>query len=139
MIHLVGYERNSEITLFDMAMNSRKSGKKKVHFQEEEKLFKQGAFLGLYGNLRYQILYGLERALHDHFYVFRIVIFTSSTLRMVNIQIGDVTRLRWLGLRVNPMLKSNIRVRGYNRPLHDTHKSKWLLLMDMECQPMLIL
>lgn len=42
-----------------------------------------GAFLGLSGNLRYQILYGLEQALHDHFDVLGVVIFSSAALRYV--------------------------------------------------------
>jgi hypothetical protein len=42
-----------------------------------------GAFLGSSGNLRYQILYGLERALHDRFDVLGVVIFTSAALRCV--------------------------------------------------------
>lgn len=88
-----------------------------------------GAFLGLSGNLRYQILYGLERALHDHFDVLGVVIFTSAALRMLNIQIGDVTRLAWLGLDVDPMFKADNMVRGYSRPSQDTQKSdsKWFI------------
>jgi len=88
-----------------------------------------GAFLGLSGNLRYQILYGLERALHDRFDVLGVVIFTSAALRMLNIQIGDVTRLAWLGLDVDPMFKSDGMVKGYSRPSQDTQKSdsKWFI------------
>jgi len=88
-----------------------------------------GAFLGLSGNLRYQILYGLERALHDRFDVLGVVIFTSAALRMLNIQIGDVTRLGWLGFDVDPMFKTDSMVRGYIRPSQDTQKSesKWFI------------
>lgn len=88
-----------------------------------------GAFLGLSGNLRYQMLYGLERALHDHFDVLGVVIFASAALRILNIQIGDFTRLAWLGLDVDPMFKSDSMLRGYNRPSQDTQKSvsKWFI------------
>lgn len=88
-----------------------------------------GAFLGLSGNLRYQMLYGLERALHDHFDVLGIVIFSSAALRILNIQIGDFTRLAWLGLDVDPMFKSDSVLRAYSRPSQDTQKSdsKWFI------------
>lgn len=88
-----------------------------------------GAFLGLSGNLRYQMLYGLERALHDHFDVLGVVIFASAALRILNIQIGDFTRLAWLGLDVDPMFKSDSMLRGYSRPSQDTQKSvsKWFI------------
>lgn len=88
-----------------------------------------GAFLGLSGNLRYQMLYGLERALHDHFDVLGVVIFASAALRILNIQIGDFTRLAWLGLDVDPMFKSDSMLGAYSRPSQDTQKSdsKWFI------------
>jgi hypothetical protein len=57
-----------------------------------------GAFLGLSGNLRYQLVNGAERLMQDQFQHLGVVIFFSTALRVMNIQIGDVTRLTWLGL-----------------------------------------
>jgi hypothetical protein len=40
-----------------------------------------GAFMGLSGNLRYQLLNGAERVMQDHFQHLGVVIFFSAALR----------------------------------------------------------
>lgn len=40
-----------------------------------------GAFLGLYANLRYQLLCGFDRAVMNHFDVIGVALFLSTTLR----------------------------------------------------------
>lgn len=40
-----------------------------------------GAFMGLSGNLRYQLLTGAERVMQDHFNHLGVVIFFSTALR----------------------------------------------------------
>jgi len=40
-----------------------------------------GAFLGLYANLRYQLLCGFDRAVVNHFDVIGVALFFSTALR----------------------------------------------------------
>lgn len=42
-----------------------------------------GAFLGLYANLRYQLLCGFERATTSYFDVIGVALFFSTALRFV--------------------------------------------------------
>ena len=42
-----------------------------------------GAFLGLYANLRYQLLYGVDRAMINHFDVIGVTLFFSIVLNYV--------------------------------------------------------
>uniref|UniRef100_A0A0D6R078 Uncharacterized protein n=1 Tax=Araucaria cunninghamii TaxID=56994 RepID=A0A0D6R078_ARACU len=91
-----------------------------------------GAFLGLAGNLRYQLLYGIERVMHHHLNDIGLVIFLSTALRMINIQVGDVTRLAWLGLDVDPtdpLFKSENLLKAYNRPSEASKRasSNWFI------------
>lgn len=54
--------------------------------------------MGLLGNLKYQMLFGVERLMQDHFQHLGVVLFFfSAAFRALNIQIGDVTRLAFLG------------------------------------------
>ncbi|XP_057850083.2 protein RETICULATA-RELATED 1, chloroplastic [Cryptomeria japonica] len=85
-----------------------------------------GAFLGLSGNLRYQLLNGMERVIHDRFDVIGAVICFSSALRMLNIQLGDVTRLVWLGLDVDPLFEAGYTSKDYNRPTQKA-LSNWFI------------
>ena len=43
-----------------------------------------GAFLGLYANLRYQLLSGFDRAMISHFDVIGVALFFSTALRSVS-------------------------------------------------------
>lgn len=43
-----------------------------------------GAFLGLYANMRYQMLCGIDRAMFDHFDVLGVVTVFRTALRQVH-------------------------------------------------------
>ena len=43
-----------------------------------------GAFLGIYANLRYQLLCGFDRAMINHFDVIGVSLFFSTVLRSVS-------------------------------------------------------
>ncbi|OVA10427.1 Protein of unknown function DUF3411 [Macleaya cordata] len=75
-----------------------------------------GAFLGLYANLRYQLLCGLDRAMINHFDVLGVVLCFSTALRVLNVQIGETSRLAWLGVEADPLVQSDNLLKAYNRP-----------------------
>ncbi|KAJ0977330.1 hypothetical protein J5N97_012804 [Dioscorea zingiberensis] len=82
-----------------------------------------GAFLGLYANLRYQLLFGIDRAMSNHFDVLGVVIFFSTALRILNVKIGETSRLAWLGVEADPLLQSDALLKAYNRPSEATEES----------------
>ncbi|XP_073013316.1 protein RETICULATA-RELATED 6, chloroplastic [Typha latifolia] len=88
-----------------------------------------GAFLGLYANLRYQLLCGFDRAMFNHFDVLGVVIFFSTALRVMNVQIGETSRLAWLGVEADPLMQSDSLLKAYNRPSEaiDRPESKWFI------------
>ncbi|KAF3776099.1 RETICULATA-RELATED 1 protein [Nymphaea thermarum] len=89
-----------------------------------------GAFLGLYANMRYQLLYGAERAMLDHFDVLGVVMFFSTAFRLLNIKLGEVSRLAWLGVEVDPLLQSDSLLKAYERPVDAVDSkpnSKWFI------------
>ncbi|ERN12642.1 protein RETICULATA-RELATED 1, chloroplastic [Amborella trichopoda] len=88
-----------------------------------------GAFLGFYANLRYQLLCGAERAMHNHFEVLGVALFFSTVLRVLNVEIGETSRLAWLGVEADPMAESENLLKAYNRrsePLQDGG-SNWFI------------
>eukprot|EP00262_Sarcandra_glabra_P006398 TRINITY_DN1865_c2_g1_i4.p1 TRINITY_DN1865_c2_g1~~TRINITY_DN1865_c2_g1_i4.p1 ORF type:complete len:525 (-),score=91.26 TRINITY_DN1865_c2_g1_i4:170-1744(-) len=87
-----------------------------------------GAFLGLYANLRYQLLCGIDRAMFNHFDVLGVVIFFSTALRLLNVQIGETSRLAWL-VEVDPLVQSDSLLKAYNRPSEATSSPtpNWLI------------
>uniref|UniRef100_A0ACD6AA06 Uncharacterized protein n=1 Tax=Avena sativa TaxID=4498 RepID=A0ACD6AA06_AVESA len=74
-----------------------------------------GAFYGLYANLRYQMLCGLERSMADRFDVLGVTILFSTAIRLMNIQIGEVSRRAWLGEGADVLNSDNL-LRTYNGP-----------------------
>ncbi|CAL9079353.1 hypothetical protein MUK42_27194 [Musa troglodytarum] len=88
-----------------------------------------GAFLGLYANMRYQLLNGLDRAMINHFDVLGVAIFFSTALRILNCQLGETSRLAWLGVEANPLLESENLLKAYNRPSDavESSSSKWFI------------
>ncbi len=52
-----------------------------------------GAFLGISGNLRYQLLNGAERVMQQHFNHLGVVLFFSTALRFVITLVNDITIL----------------------------------------------
>uniref|UniRef100_A0A6N2MM35 Uncharacterized protein n=1 Tax=Salix viminalis TaxID=40686 RepID=A0A6N2MM35_SALVM len=75
-----------------------------------------GAFLGLYANLRYQLLCGIDRA-------------WSIILMILNAQVGETSRLAWLGLEPDPLVQSDDLLKAYNRSSGDAtvSSSKWFI------------
>lgn len=57
-----------------------------------------GAFLGLSGNLRYQLLSGADRWMGAHMNHASLVIFGTTILRALNNRLGEPSRLMLLGL-----------------------------------------
>ncbi|KAK3009986.1 hypothetical protein RJ639_010956 [Escallonia herrerae] len=88
-----------------------------------------GAFLGLYANLRYQLLSGFDRAMVNHFDVIGVALFFSTALRILNAQLGETSRLAWLGVEVDPLAHSDDILKAYNRPSEavDQASSKWFI------------
>ncbi|KAJ8620708.1 hypothetical protein MRB53_029237 [Persea americana] len=86
-----------------------------------------GAFLGLFANLRYQFLCGVDRAVFNHFDVLGVVIFFSTTLRILNVQVGEVSRHAWLGIEADPLVLSDKL--AYSRPSEGTDQkaSSWVI------------
>lgn len=89
-----------------------------------------GAFLGLYANLRYQLLCGMDRGLINYFDVVGVPLFFSAALRILNVQIGETSRLAWLGIEGDPLVQSDHLLKAYNRaPEANVSKqdSKWFI------------
>ncbi|KAF7109695.1 hypothetical protein CFC21_109909 [Triticum aestivum] len=74
-----------------------------------------GAYYGLYANLRYQFLCGLDRSMAHHFDVLGVTIFFGTAMRLMNIQIGELSRHAWLGEGAD-LLNSDNLLRTYNGP-----------------------
>ncbi|KAL4597584.1 hypothetical protein ACB092_11G001100 [Castanea dentata] len=88
-----------------------------------------GAFLGLYANLRYQLLSGFDRAMISHFDVIGVALFFSTALRILNVQLGERSRLAWLGVEADPLVQSDSLLKVYSRPSEDVNRpsSKWFI------------
>ncbi|XP_057464367.1 protein RETICULATA-RELATED 1, chloroplastic-like [Actinidia eriantha] len=88
-----------------------------------------GAFLGLYANLRYQLLYGVDRAMINYFDVIGVTLFFSTALRLLNVQLGETSRMVWLGVEVDPLAHSDAVLKAYNRPSEPTSQpsSNWFI------------
>ncbi|KAA8536529.1 hypothetical protein F0562_029007 [Nyssa sinensis] len=88
-----------------------------------------GAFLGLYANLRYQLLCGIDRAMINHFDVIGVALFFGTALRILNVQLGETSRLAWLGVEVDPLAQSDDLLKAYNRPSETGAQpsSKWFI------------
>ncbi|XP_039037913.1 protein RETICULATA-RELATED 1, chloroplastic-like [Hibiscus syriacus] len=88
-----------------------------------------GAFLGLYASLRYQLLCGFDQAVVNHFDVIGVALFFSTALRVLNVQLGERSRLAWLGVEVDPFIHSDDLLKAYNRPSEDGTRSssKWFI------------
>ncbi|XWS62528.1 hypothetical protein CRYUN_Cryun06bG0019200 [Craigia yunnanensis] len=88
-----------------------------------------GAFLGLYANLRYQLLCGFDQAMVNHFDVIGVALSFSTALRVLNVRLGERSRLAWLGVEVDPVVQSDNLFEAYNRPSEDETRSssKWFI------------
>ncbi|XP_023635958.1 protein RETICULATA-RELATED 1, chloroplastic [Capsella rubella] len=89
-----------------------------------------GAFLGIYANLRYQLLCGFERSVSSHFDVIGVALFFSTALRIMNVQLGEKSRQVWLGVEADPLTQSDdLLAKAYNRPSEEAAKpsSRWFI------------
>ncbi|CAH9130697.1 unnamed protein product [Cuscuta epithymum] len=62
-----------------------------------------GTFLGLYANLRYQLLCGFDQTMMNYFDVIGVPLFLSTALRVMNVQVGEMSRLAWLGVEADQL------------------------------------
>ncbi|VAI76824.1 unnamed protein product [Triticum turgidum subsp. durum] len=88
-----------------------------------------GAYYGLYANLRYQILCGLDRSMANHFDVLGVTIFFGTAMRLLNIQIGELSRRAWLGEGAD-LLNSDNLLRTYNGPAAElgiNQQAEWFM------------
>ncbi|KAH0870313.1 hypothetical protein HID58_077335 [Brassica napus] len=84
-----------------------------------------GAFLGLYANLRYQLLCGFERAMSNHFDVIGVALFFGTAVRIMNVQLGERSRQVWLGVEADPLAQSDdLLAKAYNRPSEEAAAAK---------------
>ncbi|KAF4347691.1 hypothetical protein F8388_010588 [Cannabis sativa] len=89
-----------------------------------------GAFLGLYANLRYQLLSGFDKAVVSYFDVIGVGLVFSTALRIMNVQLGESSRLAWLGVEADPLANSDSLLKAYNRPSENVDQqpsSKWFI------------
>jgi hypothetical protein len=90
-----------------------------------------GAFLGIYANLRYQLLCGFERGVSSHFDVIGVALFFGTALRIMNVQLGEKSRQVWLGVEADPLAQSDdLLAKAYNRPSEEAvakPSSKWFI------------
>lgn len=112
-------------------MASRKSEKLSVYFPTiSSNALGYGAFLGLYANMRYQLLCGVDQAMVNHFDVIGVVLVFSTALRILNVQVGERSRLAWLGIQPDPLAQSDNLLRAYNRQSEGITRpssSKWFI------------
>ncbi|KAJ3701685.1 hypothetical protein LUZ61_005390 [Rhynchospora tenuis] len=88
-----------------------------------------GAFLGLYANMRYQAVCGLDRVMFDHFDVLGVYIFLSTALRTMNTYVGETSKLAWLGVQADHLVQSDTLLRSYNKQADviDGSDSRWFI------------
>ncbi|WZZ84926.1 hypothetical protein YC2023_113505 [Brassica napus] len=91
-----------------------------------------GAFLGLYANLRYQLLCGFERTMSSHFDVIGVALFFGTAVRIMNVQLGEKSRQIWLGVEADPLAQSDdLLAKAYNRPSSEEgvakEDSRWFI------------
>ncbi|KFK27747.1 hypothetical protein AALP_AA8G423900 [Arabis alpina] len=93
-----------------------------------------GAFLGIYANLRYQLLCGFERSMSSHFDVIGVALFFGTALRIMNVQLGERSRQVWLGVEADPLAQSDdLLAKAYNRPSEEAvakPSSRWFISKD---------
>ncbi|CAH2044362.1 unnamed protein product [Thlaspi arvense] len=90
-----------------------------------------GAFLGLYANMRYQLLCGFERTMSNHFDVIGVALFFGTAVRIMNVQLGERSRQVWLGVEADPLAQSDdLLAKAYNRPSEESvakPSSRWFI------------
>ncbi|GJN06680.1 hypothetical protein PR202_ga24436 [Eleusine coracana subsp. coracana] len=137
------FSKAAELCLGGLVIGSIQGGLSKVLSDRKERLsiavpsistnaLSYGAFYGLYANLRYQMLCGLDRFIVHHFDVLGVAMFFSTAIRLMNIQIGEVSRRAWLGEEAD-LLHSDNLLRAYNGPAElvlDQQQQGWFISKD---------
>ncbi|KAI0518913.1 hypothetical protein KFK09_006350 [Dendrobium nobile] len=114
---LVGLTAGSIQGSLSKAISSRKEGRLSVTIPSvSNNALGYGAFLGLYSNLRYQLICGIDRAMFDRFDVLGVAMIFSTVLRVLNIHVGESSRLAWLGVEADPLVHSDTLLKAYSRP-----------------------
>ncbi|KAL2622341.1 hypothetical protein R1flu_002546 [Riccia fluitans] len=86
------------------------------------------AFMGLSGNIRYQLLNGADRVLSQNMNSIGLVIACTTALRVLNIQLGDKSRLAWLGLDQPNYAVEAEGLKAYHRPsLSPDSVARWVI------------
>ncbi|AES66732.1 hypothetical protein MtrunA17_Chr2g0318431 [Medicago truncatula] len=89
-----------------------------------------GAFLGIYANLRYQLLCGFDRGMVRQFDVIGVALFFSTAFRVLNVQLGETSKRAWLGVEADPLAQSDDLLKVYNRTSENVEQpssSKWFI------------
>ncbi|KAM3255229.1 hypothetical protein ACQJBY_048545 [Aegilops geniculata] len=135
-LSLVGVVAGSIQGGMSKALSARKDGRLSVTLPNvSANALGYGAFLGLYANLRYQLLCGLDQYMIKRFDVLGMAIFIGTTLRFMNIQIGESSRRAWLGEEADPQYSDRL-LRAYTRPVEVTtaadqqEESRWFISKD---------
>ncbi|XP_020576157.1 protein RETICULATA-RELATED 1, chloroplastic [Phalaenopsis equestris] len=131
---LVGLTAGSIQGSLTKVVSSRKEGRLSVTIPSlKNYALGYGAFLGLYANLRYQLICGIDRAMFDRFDVLGVAMFFGTVLRVLNIHIGETSRLAWLGIEAHPLLHSDTLLKAYIRPSDpavNQPSSNWFISKD---------
>ncbi|KAL3691714.1 hypothetical protein R1sor_005365 [Riccia sorocarpa] len=86
------------------------------------------AFMGLSGNIRYQLLSGADRVLSQNLNSIGLVIACTTALRVLNIQLGDKSRLAWLGMDQPNYAVEAEGLKAYHRPsLSPDSVARWVI------------
>ncbi|KAM0940259.1 hypothetical protein DsansV1_C19g0162051 [Dioscorea sansibarensis] len=128
---LVGVTAGSVQGALSKFLSTKKEGRLSVSIPSlSTNALGYGAFLGLYANLRYQLLFGIDRAMFNRFDVLGVVLCFTTALRVLNVKIGETSRLAWLGVEADPLLQSDALLKAYNRPSETSESqssSKWFI------------
>ncbi|KAK8966510.1 hypothetical protein KSP40_PGU022396 [Platanthera guangdongensis] len=113
---LVGLTAGSIQGSLTKILSSKKEGRLSVTIPSvSNNALGYGAFLGLYANLRYQLLCGIDRAMFDRFEVLGVGLIFSSLLRVLNVHVGERSRLAWLGIEADPLARSHNLLTAHTR------------------------
>ncbi|KAG0479968.1 hypothetical protein HPP92_010826 [Vanilla planifolia] len=130
-LFLVGLTAGSIQGSLTKYLSSSKEGRLSVATPSVSKnAFVYGSFLGLYANLRYQLLCGVERAMFDYFDTLGVGMFFSTVLRVMNVDLGERSRLAWLGIEADPLVHSENLLKAYKRQQETVvspPSSKWFI------------
>ncbi|OIW17912.1 hypothetical protein TanjilG_19881 [Lupinus angustifolius] len=127
---MVGLSAGAVQGALSNTLASKKEGRLSVTVPSvSSNAFGYGAFLGIYANLRYQLLCGFDRAMISRFDVIGVALFFSTAFRVMNVQLGETSRRTWLGVEADPLAQSDDHFKVYTRSSENVEKSssKWFI------------